>query len=122
MGDGRHVGSHDFQLVQTSILGLSVHRHLSVLSSQRGDDEHIGTDFVGLQREIVARVLLQDNGREGPKRLPVFHLQIYLRLHVAVAGITDDASSAQRARAVLQTAIKQADDPAIVDQVHDAVE
>src|SRR5262249_18275213 len=55
------------------------------------------------------RPLLEDARREGPERLAVLDLEVHRRLHLLVAGVSDDAARAQRARAELHATGEPAD-------------
>ena len=78
-----------------------------MLLADIGDEQHVRA--LGVELEILRRVLGQHGGREGPERLAVFHLEVELLLHARRARIAEDRARPQRTRAKLHAALEPAE-------------
>ena len=84
-----------------------------------GDQQHVGA--VAVELEPLVDVLAQHRRRERPERLAELDLQVHHRLHLRRPRVADDRAAAERARAELHPALKQADDLFLRHQRGDAI-
>ena len=91
------------------------------LGTHVGDEQHVRRLDAGFDVEVLARLVVEHRGREGPERLPVLDLEVHDRLHGGRARIADDRTVSERAGPELHPPLQEPDDVAVGDRGGDAL-
>ena len=85
----------------------------------RRHQQHVRAVLLRTHLEVVVHPLPEHRGRERTERLPELDLAVHHRLHVAAAGVAEDAARAEGARPELHAALEPADHLLARQQVRD---
>src|SRR5207253_2850561 len=93
---------------------LFVRNRVAQLFPNRRSEQHVRSRPIDV--EVIGNALAKDCGSERPERLAKFDFQIHPCLHLSIAGIAKNRSTAESSRAKFHSAAEPADDGTSVEK------